>query len=162
MNKKKFVIFLFIICLFFIFNSNFSEANTLADRIFINPNTNKSMQYEQYNPNRPEWIEFCPIEYIDANYDNRRFVPYYSRMKSWENNYWVNRKHIFNQEVAKCDAISQLELKNSCYSKVRRIQYAQNDNFKQTKMLKIQEQNNQDMYGIKQIPQNINVNYQYR
>ena len=82
-------------------------------------------------------------------------------MKSWENNYWVDRKRIFNEEVAKCDAILQLELKNSCYAKVRSIQYAQNDNFKHTKILKIQEQNVQDMYGIKQVPQNINVNYRY-
>ena len=160
MNRRIFLLSIFLISSFLILKTNLSVANTF-DRVLINSYAKDLSQNELYNPNRPEWIEFCPIEYINASYDNRKFVPYYSRMKSWENNYWVERKRIFNVEVAKCDAILQLELKNSCYAKVRSIQYAQNDNFKHTKILKIQEQNVQDMYGIKQVPQNINVNYRY-
>lgn len=150
---------IFLICVY-IKLAVFAEQAS-QNLLYVEEPQVKSLYTDTYNPNRPEWNEFCPVEYQNAEFDKRKIVPYAKKVYQWENNYWVNRRTQFNSDVAKCDSIPQMDIKDRCYAKLRAVQYSQNENFEKSKSVQLQERQVQDalMYGffMKTTPQNLNL-----
>lgn len=84
-------------------------------------NTSVLANEQKYNPNRPEWKDFCPFGMENADsYNTQKSV--IGTDKHWqikEYNYWVDRKNDFNNDLNLCDAITNnIENQNQCYNKM--------------------------------------------
>lgn len=109
-------------------NENIPQVN-------VNYNSNSAYtpnpknQYLRYNPNRPEWSEFCPYGLETAQKDDSFHLwATNARYKADNQNYWVERRKDFEKDVAFCDKV-QPEYQNACYQKVRIRQLRINSNY---------------------------------
>ena len=76
---------------------------------------------QNYNPNRPEWKDFCPfgMENIVDHNTQKSIIGTDKHWQIKEYNYWVDRKNDFNNDLKVCDGITNnIENQNQCYNKV--------------------------------------------
>lgn len=97
-----------------------------------------------YDKNRPEWKDFCPFGYENANeYDNSKSLA--GTDKHWkikEYNYWVSRKKSFEDDLSKCDELNA-EDRKACYEKLT----VREERLNQTTITPLQEwQNRQNQW----------------
>lgn len=75
--------------------------------------------YEKYNPNRPEWNEFCPFGMENPQPVKIKFMD--SVMDKYIKQdliYWYQRKQDFERNLDSCDNLNDT-YKNACYAKLR-------------------------------------------
>lgn len=109
---------------------NYSISNMQSSNNINNSNvpvygnaTTSSVQSTAYNPDRPEWIEFCPYGYENASKDNEFHLwGTNSRYKAEDQNYWVERRKDFEKHLAYCDKIQDSIAQSGCYLKLRQRQ----------------------------------------
>ena len=78
---------------------------------------------QKYNPNRPEWNEFCPFGMENAVIDTKFHLPMSQKgLTAKEQNYWVERKQDFEQNLSFCDSVEKAS-QDACYQKLRNRQY---------------------------------------
>lgn len=129
----------------------------------------------------PQWNEFCPPEYVAVNYKEKikrnavlkplavvgqictlNIIPIYWAMqkrdaKIIENNYWVQRKQQFNNEIEMCKQYSSNDSKLSCYMNVRQLEF--NKTAQYENLMVAQEQMRlQRLQYVQQIQTNSNLN----
>lgn len=91
----------------------------------------------------PRWDEFCPAKYVNAEQME------YKKMPAWrtflytvsiigysyilsdrsavnKNNYWVNRRNSFKNEIGLCSESESSDSTISCYMKVRQLEIEKN------------------------------------
>lgn len=84
----------------------------------------------QYNPNRPEWTEFCPYGLENAQKDDSFHLwATNSRYQAENQNYWVDRRKDFEKHLAYCDKIQDANAQNACYGKIRERQKRITDSY---------------------------------
>jgi len=131
----------------------------------------------------PQWLEFCPYKYQNAqNKQDIKYnplikptafvaqvctlnlVPFYWNIQKSEkevvtNNYWVNRKLQFDNEISLCAQSENTDNKVMCYMNVRQIEQGKNaqfqnaqiaeENLKLQKLRTIQQiETNNNLYNI--------------
>ena len=85
-----------------------------------NQNTTYQTGITKYNPDRPEWIEFCQYGLENAKEDDSfHFWCTNSRYKAEDQNYWVERRKDFEKHLAYCDKIQDSIAQSGCYQKLR-------------------------------------------
>lgn len=75
----------------------------------------------QYNPNRPEWKDFCPfgLENIESYNVQKSLAGTDKHWQIKEYNYWVDRKKDFEKDLKTCDELANNpENQNQCYAKL--------------------------------------------
>jgi hypothetical protein len=107
--------------------------------------------------NSTQWEEFCPVKYLNAEYHpHNKIVKYsaaifsyglvglpiglplwYADYHRYKNNYWYNRRIIFNQRMGECNSIQDQGLNIQCYMKVRELEYRENNNIPEFKYYKL-------------------------
>jgi hypothetical protein len=82
----------------------------------------------KYNPNRPEWNEFCPfgLENPETK-ETKWYQPYYTKINAKEQNYWAQRKQDFEKSLNFCDKV-EAKHQNACYEKIKTRQINLNNN----------------------------------
>lgn len=91
----------------------------------------------------PSWSEFCPSSYVNAEHMD------YSKRPAWQNvlliasfvgifyevnksmlisanNYWVDRRVSFENEIKECNQLSKAGERTSCYMQVRMLEQEKN------------------------------------
>jgi len=71
----------------------------------------------EYNPKRPEWVDFCPRGFENAELDSNFYWLSVSRYKKDAMNYWTQRRYDFEKMVNDCDHVPT-ESRDACYAKV--------------------------------------------
>jgi hypothetical protein len=82
----------------------------------------------------PEWSEFCPDKYLNAEYQKVSKWDYWFNFKKEENNYWALRKMSFEKQLKYCDS------EPSCY-----LLISQNEENKNRQDKQATENNNINM-----------------
>lgn len=105
----------------------------------------------------PQWSEFCPDQYINAEQME------YKKMSGWKtflyavsiigyryilnnrnivnnNNYWVDRRHSFENEIGLCNESESTNDKISCYMKVRQLEVERNHQLEEEQIARQQLQ----------------------
>jgi len=168
--------------------NNYQSQNTQSNQQVINVDksvyqqpmqtqNNNYYRYEQvnsYDPNRPEWSEFCPygLENITTKDDTFHMWGTNSRYSADFRNYWVDRKKDFDNHLVQCDSVQDTNARYGCYAKLRQRQQRITENYidpwqkAAVRDQKLQNalqnwnnsiQNQQYIDAIKN--QNVNVNY---
>ena len=103
--------------------------------------------------NIPQWSEFCPANYLNSEYKNMGIMPgllvlggipvtltvigapfglgmisigsMIANQRNY-NNYWVNRRWQFNQEINSCKSTSDINAQINCFMQLRQIEYQKN------------------------------------
>lgn len=110
----------------------------------------------------PQWSEFCPVQYINAEYRNKiernpvikplafvgqvctlNIVPVYWTLQKRdaevvENNYWVQRKQQFNNEIETCKQYNSNDNQLSCYMNIRQVEANKNAQYENVLIAKEQ------------------------
>lgn len=122
--------------------------------------------YASYNPDRPEWKDFCPYGYEDiTTYSTESSIPGTDRhWKIKEQNYWVDRRHDFEHELSVCDEIADNQRnQNACYKKLTERQNRLNQTTKTPMQMweekKAERRNNQLQYLRYDAMKNKNYTY---
>lgn len=96
--------------------------------IIINFNSLSFAESIKYNPNRPEWNEFCPFGFeAPVTKETKWYQPYYTKMNAKEQNYWAQRKQDFEKSLDFCDKV-EIKYQNACYEKIKTRQINLNNN----------------------------------
>lgn len=116
-----------------------------------------------YQVQRPEWWEFCPMEY-----ENPKHVKVPITNAQFDNNDWYNLKVAFEKYVSDCDKYVN-EQRDRCYQKVRYKMNVRTQNFVSTRDKwqtfwgnYRQIQNEDKIIDAMTKPQQINVNGTFR
>lgn len=116
-------------------------------------------EVKNYNPNRPEWSDFCPFGLENVNLDEKTHISYQARANAKENNYWVHRRQEFNKGLEFCDNL-QNNLQGACYNKLAEKQIRYNSQHEEDKKNALQKMF-QDQQRWAQFGQNLSQqNYQ--
>jgi hypothetical protein len=80
---------------------------------------------------QPQWSEFCPLEYTNANHKTLAgFIPYFRKQSNKENNYWAARKAEFIHQINNCKMISgNTEELTNCFHQLRSAELSKNNVF---------------------------------
>lgn len=107
----------------------------------------------------PQWSEFCPVKYLNAEQME------YMTTSSWKNilcivsllgikyriqyvktnNYWVDRKNSFENEIGLCNENESNDDKISCYMKVRQLEVEKNHQLEEERIARQQLQTDQEL-----------------
>ena len=125
--------------------NNYQRQNTQSNQQVINVDksvyqqpmqtqNNNYYRYEQvnnYDPNRPEWSEFCPygLENITTKDDSFHLWATNSRYSADNRNYWVDRRKDFEKHLAQCDSVQDTNARYGCYAKLRQRQQRITENY---------------------------------
>lgn len=109
----------------------YSEQININKNVYQNPaqtRNNDYTQYQQvnnYDPNRPEWSEFCPYGLENARTKDDSFHMWgtNARYSADFQNYWVDRKKDFDNHLAQCDSVQDTNSRYGCYAKLRERQH---------------------------------------
>lgn len=83
----------------------------------------------EYNPNRPEWNDFCPLGMINAQkVEPKWYNSYYAKLDIKDKNYWADRRIDFEQSLTKCDSLDKNN-QNACYEKLKQRQASLNSTY---------------------------------
>lgn len=85
----------------------------------------------------PQWSEFCPVEYINA------------QASKWNknNNYWFIRRNQFEDAISRCHVYTGNDLK-SCYNQVSVAEENKNKAWKtRVEQQAIEDQKSTDLYN---------------
>ena len=83
------------------------------------PQTYNGYVNNSYNPNRPEWRDFCPHGWENVTLDPKEgtyLIAAKANLAS-ARRYWYERRTNFEKDVSNCDMV-QPEYKNICYQKI--------------------------------------------
>jgi len=74
---------------------------------------------EKYNPNRPEWNEFCPFGMENPQPEKHKFMDsVMTKYIKQDQVYWLQRKQDFEQCLNNCDNLDEND-RDACYAKLR-------------------------------------------
>lgn len=94
----------------------------------------------------PQWSEFCPVEYINA------------QSSKWNKNadYWYTRRNQFDSSISRCLSYMGEDLKE-CYAQVRTTELNKNKVWaKRLEQQEIESQKSTDLYNRMQTINTIN------
>lgn len=128
----------------------------------------------------PQWSEFCNPRYIHAEHQEYKkrnpivkqlayigqictlnIVPFYwniitSDNKVWANNYWVERKEQFENEINMCKQSRDNDNSISCYMNIRQLELSKNAQLKNEAIAE-ENQRLQRIQLLQQIQMNNNI-----
>jgi len=108
----------------------------------------------------PQWSEFCPDKYINAEYKIPTLWDYWFSFSREPKNYWANRKNEFEANIKTCrDVQSSEDELYSCYLQVRGMEQNKNSVIAEQQYAKA-EKDRQFMQTYNQINGSIQQNLQ--